>query len=159
MSEELVRDALTIRPARESDADAIDALAAEFVDYLRALGAHDAIGITGEQYRRDGFGERPAFAGLVVERNGAVVGYLIYHEGYDIDRGGRVLHIIDLFVTARARGGGAGRMLMETTRDICRGIGGVGLMWSVYPPNAVARAFYERLGATYADDMLMSWQI
>jgi GNAT superfamily N-acetyltransferase len=150
----------TVRPATEADADAVARLAAEFVAYLCALGAHDPTGITAEEYRRDGFGTHPAFAGLVAEDDeGEILGYLLHHEGYDIEHGGRVLIVLDLFVTERARRRGAGRALMYAAADACRRAGGHALLWSVYPPNTAARAFYERLGASYAGDLMMSWQV
>jgi GNAT superfamily N-acetyltransferase len=148
-----------VRPATIGDAEAIGRLSAEFVAYLEGLGDSAVRGISAEEYRRAGFGERPAFAGLIVEDRGDPVGYLLYHEGYDIDQGGRVLHVIDLFVTANARGRGAGRALMDGAREACRRAGGVAVLWLVYPPNTAARAFYERLGGAYVGELVMSWRV
>jgi RimJ/RimL family protein N-acetyltransferase len=30
-------------------------------------------------------------------------------------------------------------------------------VWTVHPRNLTAIAFYERLGATFSDDMLVTW--
>jgi GNAT superfamily N-acetyltransferase len=148
-----------IRAASEQDADAIAELSAEFVAYLAALGDSAPRGITAAEYRHDGFGEHPAFAGLVAEHTGRVVAYLLYHPGYDIDRGGRVWHIIDLFVTERARRQGLGRALMARARAECHAHGGHALLWAIYPANVIARRFYERLGARTSADQLMSWPV
>lgn len=148
--------ALSVRAATAEDADAVASLGREFVEYLRAFGDPAPRGIAATEYLRDGFGKRRAFSGFIAESDGGIVGYLLYHDGYDIDRGGRVLHVIDLFVSAAARHEGTGRALMEKAADECRRLGGHALVWSVYPPNAAARAFYERLGATYSGDLLMS---
>lgn len=43
---------------------------------------------------------------------------------------------------------------MEGAGDICRRIGGMQLVWSVYAPKRAAQSFYERLGARYARHML-----
>jgi GNAT superfamily N-acetyltransferase len=150
--------ALSVRDATPADADAIAQLSAEFVAYLRALGDSEPQGITALAFRRDGSGPEAAFASLVAEVTGRIVGYLLHHPGYDVDRGGRVLHIIDLYVAADTRRCGVGRALMAAAAAACRRAGGCVLLWSVYPPNTVARAFYERLGARYSDDLLMSWR-
>ena len=59
-------------------------------------------------YLRDGFGARPAFFGIVAEDQGTVVGYLLYHFGYDSDAAARTLHIADLYVDSGTRRRGAG---------------------------------------------------
>lgn len=151
--------AVTVRPSTPADAGTVAALSGEFVAYLRDLGDPAPRGLTAEAYLRDGCGERAAFSGLIAEANGRAVGYLLYHPGYNVDRGGRVLHVIDLFVRGDARGRGAGRALMEAAADACRRLGGRALVWSLYPPNTAARAFYERLGARCSDDILMSWRV
>jgi GNAT superfamily N-acetyltransferase len=145
---------ITVRSATPEDAEVIVQLSTEFDDYLRSLGDQNPKKIDIPTYLRDGFGVEPAFSGLVAEANGEVVGYLLYHPGYDIDRGGRVLYIFDLFVRERVRRKGAGRALMEAVADICRHAGGHELVWLVYKPNKLAVAFYERLGAQYIEDMM-----
>jgi GNAT superfamily N-acetyltransferase len=150
--------ALSVRDATPADADRVAELSAEFVAYLRALGDPEPQGITPHAFRRDGFGPEAAFASLVAEAPDRIVGYLLYHPGYDVDRGGRVLHIIDLYVATDARRCGVGRALMAAAGEACRRTGACALVWSVYPPNTVARAFYERLGARYSEDLLMSWR-
>ena len=150
---------LTVRPCMPADAEAVNRLSREFVEYLRALGDPAPGEVTAEAFVRDGFGERAAFSGLIAEVEGRAVGYLLHHPGYDVDRGGRVVHVIDLYVSEEARRRGAGRALMDAAADVCRGMGGVALLWSVYPPNTAARAFYEGLGAAYSEDVLMSWRV
>ena len=89
---------LIIRPALETDARDIGNLAQQFAGYLRELGDQSEFNLTAARYLRDGFGERPAFSGIVGEDNGTVVGYLLYHFGYDSDAAERILHIADLYV-------------------------------------------------------------
>jgi ribosomal protein S18 acetylase RimI-like enzyme len=139
-----------IRPARESRADAIGALAAEFQAYLRDLGDRTDFAWGAKEVLRDGFGERAAFAGVVAEVDGDVVGDALYHDGYETDRGRRLVHLIDLYVQAWARRQGVGRALMQRVAELGRERGAEFVFWSVYKPNAQARAFYERLGARYA---------
>ena len=42
---------------------------------------------------------------------------------------------------------------MEAVTGICRQTGGKQLFLAVYAPNAIAKAFYEKLGATYVRDL------
>jgi ribosomal protein S18 acetylase RimI-like enzyme len=136
-----------VRTATESDAEAIGALAAEFQAYLRDLGDRTTLAFGATEFLRDGFGERAAFAGVVAEVDGQVVGYALYHDGYDTDRGRRLVHLIDLYVRAASRRRGIGRALMDRAAEVGRERGAEMMFCSVYKPNALAHAFYGRLGA------------
>lgn len=149
----MVELSVNIRPATASDAEAVGRLAREFADYLRNLGDLSDFRFTAQTYLRDGFGPNPAFCGLVAEVEGAVVGYMLYHFGYDTDRAERIMHVVDLYVNDSYRRRGAGRALMAEAARICRESGAVALTWTVYAPNALAAAFYKRLGARYASDL------
>jgi len=98
-------------------------------------------------FLRDGFGERPGFAGIVAEEHGRVVGYLLYHFGYDSDAAERTLHVADLYVQSAARKRGVGRALMKAAAGIAREAGVGEMIWSVYRDNGLAADFYEKLGA------------
>jgi len=65
---------LNVRTALASDAHSIGNLAQQFSRYLRQLGDLTDFNLTAETYLRFGFGSRPAFAGLVAEDNGSVIG-------------------------------------------------------------------------------------
>jgi len=137
----------SIRPALASDASAVGHLARQFANYLHTLGDQTDFKLTAEAYRRDGFGLRPAFEGLVAEQRGYVIGYLLYHFGYDSDGAFRNLHIVDLYVDSKARKQGIGRALMTAAAGIARQAGSQEIIWSVYHANDLATEFYERLGA------------
>lgn len=138
-----------VRPATERDATAIGHLAEEFAAYLRSLGDETDFQFGPEQVLRDGFGPDAAFAGIVAEAGREILGYLLYHSGYDTDRGIRLLHVIDLYVRDDSRRLGIGRALMDEAAAICRRQGGRELFWAVYEPNKLAADFYEGLGARY----------
>jgi GNAT superfamily N-acetyltransferase len=149
---------VVVRAATAADAGAVGALAEEFQDYLRGLGDRTEFRFDGRVYLRDGFGPNPAFAGFVAEADGQIAGYLLYHFGYDTDRGDRLMYVIDLYVRQARRGLGVGRALMERAAAAAREAGATTLAWTVYAPNALAFAFYERLGARHESDLkLMSW--
>lgn len=139
--------ALTIRSALATDAPAVGRLAKQFAVHLRTLGDQTEFKLTAEAYLRDGFGLRPAFKGLVAEEDSRVIGYLLYHFGYDSDGAYRNLHVVDLYVDSEARKKGVGKSLMTAAARIAREEGASELFWSVYHANALAAEVYERLGA------------
>jgi len=148
-----------VRPAKPEDARAVGELARKFAAYLRQLGDRADFQFDAKAYLRDGFGPNPAFSGLVAETHEQLVGYLLYHPGYDTDRAVRILHIVDLYVDEPFRRQRIARALMEDVARIGREIGAQELFWSVYELNGVARAFYERLGAKYTKDLkFMHWR-
>jgi GNAT superfamily N-acetyltransferase len=142
-----------IRPALASDAQSIGNLARQFASYLRSLGDLSDFKLTAHAYLRDGFGTKPAFAGLVAEDQGKVIGYLLYHFGYDSDRASRNMHVVDLFVDRAARNRGVGKALMARAASIARETSAEEMIWSVYQPNVIASTFYERLGAQRITDV------
>jgi ribosomal protein S18 acetylase RimI-like enzyme len=142
-----------IRSALAHDAAAIGHLAKQFAGYLHALGDPTDFQLTAETYLRDGFGVTPAFAGLVAENQNTVIGYLLYHFGYDSDRATRNLHIVDLYVDSEMRRQGVGRALMARVAGIAHEADAPELIWSVYNPNALATRFYEGLGAGRITDV------
>ncbi|HEY31638.1 MAG TPA: GNAT family N-acetyltransferase [Dehalococcoidia bacterium] len=144
---------MKIREATRDDEAAIGTLAKEFADYLRSLGDTAGFGFNASTYLRDGFGDNPAFQGLVAEIDNEVVGYLLYNPRYDTDLAMRTLYIIDLYVHPTNRLQGVGKALMKRAGDICTAAGGKGLLWSVYSPNRPALDFYEHLGARYVKDV------
>jgi diamine N-acetyltransferase len=145
--------ALIIRPALASDAQSIGNLAGQFASYLRELGDSTDFKLTAHAYLRDGFGSNPAFAGLVAEDQGEVIGYLLYHFGYDSDRAARNMHVVDLYVDAAVRNQGVGKALMKTAAGIARERCAEEMIWSVYQSNTIAATFYEKLGAQRITDV------
>lgn len=151
---------ILIRTATPDDATEIGQLAEQFAAHLRDLGDPTDFKFSADTYLRDGFGPHPAFAGLIAETDGQIVGYLLYHFGYDTDKAIRLMFVIDLFVREDVRGQGVGTALMREAVRICQEAGGRALLWTVYVPNKLAARFYERLGADYIEDLkLMVWRL
>jgi GNAT superfamily N-acetyltransferase len=138
---------ITVRPASANDAQDIGKLALQFADYLRGLGDQTEFKLNAERYLRDGFGKQPAFWGIVAENEDGVIGYLLYHFGYDSDAAARNLNIVDLYVEPKARNKGAGAALMKAAAGIAVKADAQELIWSVYILNSLAASFYEKLGA------------
>ncbi len=151
---------LEIRPTTPEDAAEIERLYAQSAAYLRALGDTTDFQFNAQVYLRDGFGERPAFAGIVAVLDSQLAGYLFYTFGYDTDRALRYLYVIDLLVDQAVRGQGIGKALMDHAAGICRDQGGAELAWAVYAKNELALDFYRKLGAREVTDLrFMSWSI
>ena len=142
----------SIRPAACEDAEAVLRLSTEFADWLRSQGGPFESRFDVEAYRRDGFGPDPAFSGLVATSGTDLLGYLLYHEGYELDDAAKTLYLIDLYVRKDARRLGVGRALLGEAANVCRRLGGSQLYWSVYKINQPAFEFYEQLGASYIED-------
>ena len=142
----------SIRQAVREDAESVAGLGTEFESDLRSLGLPAESSFNAEAYLRDGFGPNPAFSGLVADTGTELLGYLLYHLGYDIDDAARILYVCDLYVRRDSRRQGVGRALMEEAVNVCRGLSGTQVCWSVYESNAPAFRFYEGLGASYIDD-------
>ena len=144
---------IQIRAATPEDAERVGELAREFANYLREQGDHSEFRFDAVAYRRDGFGPGAAFAGLIAESDGRVVGYLLYHPGYDTDGAQRLLHVVDLYVEKPSRGRGVGRELMRAAAEVGRHQGASAMMWSVYSRNHQAKRFYEQLGGRPTRDL------
>jgi len=144
-----------VRPAEKSDADLVISLYQQFENYVRGLTPNVSIEeglFDAERYRADGFGENPAFWGLVAENGDEPVGYLLYHFGYDSQRAYRTMHLVELYVAEKHRGHGVGREFMKCAKAICTKSNAKEIVWSVYKQNRAARDFYEKLDAKLDDD-------
>ena len=144
-----------IRPAEKSDADLVISLYQQFENYVRGLTPNVSIEeglFDAERYRTDGFGENPAFWGLVAEDGDEAVGYLLYYFGYDSERAYRTMHLVDLYVAEKHRSHGVGREFMKRAKEICTKSNVKEIVWSVYKPNRAARVFYNKLGAELDDE-------
>jgi GNAT superfamily N-acetyltransferase len=144
---------LTTRPCTPADANTVAALYQQSAAYLRSLGDSSSFRFDAKAFVRDGFGEQPAFEGILAELDNKVVGYLLYTFTYDTDRTMRILYVLDLLADEKARGQGVGRKLMERAKDIAKDRGARELMWAVYKNNKGAEEFYKHLGAERLEDI------
>lgn len=139
---------MNIRPALETDLPII-------IDLIREL-AHfekepDAVEVTLEELRRDGFGDAPQFSIIVAEVENEILGMAFYYFRYSTWKG-KTIHLEDLIVREKSRGTGAGTALYaevikrgaeESVRRI---------EWAVLDWNEPAIAFYEKSGALILRD-------
>ena len=152
-----------IKPIRKIDINDLLRLETDFEAYLKQLSKKPrkpfSLKRQAERILKDGFGKNRAFQGFIARKGNEAVGYILYHTGYDPDEmQGRVLYIIDLFVTDRARGLGVGSRLMKAVAAECRKIGGIDIYFGVWLKNKSAIKFYKKLGADWAKEVpFMHW--
>jgi GNAT superfamily N-acetyltransferase len=83
--------------------------------------------------------------GLVAERGGRLLGFAhyLFHPSSWADRG--YAYLEDLYVDPAARGGGAGRRLIEAACDAARAQGAGKLYWLTKETNYAGRMLYDRV--------------
>lgn len=139
---------MNIRKAQETDLPVI-------IDLIREL-AHfekepDAVEVTIEELRRDGFGSTPLFSIIVAEVNQEVVGMAFYYFRYSTWKG-KTIHLEDLIVREKARGTGVGGALYSEIMKRGAEEGVRRIEWAVLDWNEDAIRFYEKSGANILKD-------
>lgn len=133
----------TIRPAREEDMAEVLRLIHELAVFEKEP---EAVEVTVEQLRSDGFGDAPKFFCFVGVYKGAIVGMALGYPRYSTWKG-PVIHLEDLIVTEPARGTGLGSGLLTEVIRYAAELGVKRVSWEVLDWNAPAIAFYEGRGA------------
>jgi ribosomal protein S18 acetylase RimI-like enzyme len=87
------------------------------------------------------------------------IGYVIFTYGFDIEFGGRLATITDLYLEPEHRGRGIGFRLLEHVEEFCRSNGLRGLELQVETDNTEARGLYTKFGFTGAERIPMSKRI
>ena len=141
---------ITIRRAEPKDAPEIIRL----IDALNTFVKDPPTDLTPDDIRRDGFSPNAWFVCFLAERDDEAVGYALVHPAFSIERGGRGLHLADLYVEDDLRGQGVGRALMARVARHGKDLGALWLAWDVWTKNDSAKAFYERLGAKINDEVV-----
>ncbi|HEV7252960.1 MAG TPA: N-acetyltransferase [Mesorhizobium sp.] len=134
---------LSIRPARRADAETLHAA---IRDMAAGLGVPHQVTSTPESLRRHGFGEAPAFEGLVAEEGEAFAGMCLFFPSFSSWRGAPGAYVLDLYVAAAFRGRGVGEKLLAEVARRTSARGGVYVRLSVDAENLGAQGFYKRLG-------------
>ena len=141
---------VTIRFATAADA-------ATIVRLIRALAGYenliDQVRISEADVLRDGFGERPCFECLLVEAEGAAIGFALFYQTYSTFAGRPEVWVEDIFVAEAARGRGVGRKLMARLAALALERDCAHLALSVLHWNP-AQDFYRRLGLEHVQDWL-----
>ena len=91
---------LILRPALPADVESMLVLIQELADFEKA---GDEVALTAHDLLQDGFGDRPAYQGILADREGSIEGMALLYPRYSTWKG-RTLYLEDLIVTESARG-------------------------------------------------------
>jgi GNAT superfamily N-acetyltransferase len=130
------RQAVTMRPATDSDAEAIASL---FTDEGYPSGPSDIL----ERLSRYA---SPHSQVVVADHDGAVLGFIALHALPRFEQSDRVVRIMALVVDAGERERGVGHMLMEEAERIGRELGAAYIEVTAGHHRPDARHLYESLG-------------
>src|SRR5687767_13292625 len=119
---------LTLRNATIDDAPLIRQLVFELAEYEREP---EAVVLTEDDVRRDGFGPSPLFHVVIAEWEGAPAGFALYFFNYSTWYGRRGLYLEDLFVRPAFRQRGIGTALFRHLARIASDTGCGRFVWQV----------------------------
>lgn len=134
---------LRIRPATADDAEVIAGMATAVERETRT----GFPGISPEDVRRDGFGEKPAFHALLAESDGRAIGCALLTEAYDVGFGVRGLRLETLYVQRGWRGRAVASALIGAAGALAEERGATYLIWEVQKGQPALERYYRRLGA------------
>ena len=137
--------AVTVRPLAASDWDKWSELWRGYLSFYETERPPDVYEST---FTRMLSGREHEFRGLVAESaNGELIGlahFVVHRSGWS--EGCGKCYLQDLFVSGAARGGGAGRRLMEAVFAEADACGAAPVYWFTHEDNAGARVLYDRMG-------------
>jgi hypothetical protein len=134
----------TIRKARPEDMPSVIELIQELAEFEKEP---EAVIITAEDLKRDGFGGNPSFTCFVAEAEGKIEGMALCYFRYSTWKG-KTVHLEDLVVRENMRGKGLGNALYKRVIQFAKEEGVKRTEWVVLDWNTHARDFYSRSGAT-----------
>ena len=141
----------TIRKALEKDMPQVLDLITELAVFEKEP---DAVEISVEDLKNDGFNSNPAFQCFVAEVSGKIEGIALVYNRYSTWKG-KVLHLEDLVVSQKMRGTGLGTALLDEVIKFGHHLGVKRISWEVLDWNEPAITFYEKKGA----DVKRDWDV
>ncbi|HET7361073.1 MAG TPA: GNAT family N-acetyltransferase [Salinimicrobium sp.] len=141
-----------IRKAEKSDMPAVLELIKELAAFEKEP---EAVIITEEDLKHDGFGENPSFLCFVAEMDGGVHGMALIYFRYSTWKG-KTIHLEDLVVREAYRKKGLGKALFERVIQYAGEQGVRRTEWVVLDWNKNAIEFYKRSGATILTDWYLA---
>ena len=133
-----------IRAASVRDVPAILSMIRELAEFEKLLDQCEA---TEELLTKNLFGEKKAAEALVMEVEGAVVGYAIYFTTFSTFLARPGIYLEDIYVKPPYRNQGLGTSVFRHLARVCLDRGYGRLEWSVLDWNVNAKTFYEQMGA------------
>ncbi|WP_343330696.1 GNAT family N-acetyltransferase [Polaribacter staleyi] len=137
-----------IRLGVENDMESVLGLITELAVFEKEP---DAVEITVEDLKKDGFSENPKFKIFVAEQENKIIGIALFYERYSTWKG-RSIHLEDLIVTKSKQKIGAGKALYTAVLKYAYDNNFNRVAWEVIDWNTNAVEFYKSTGATYLND-------
>lgn len=135
---------------KATKADMTDVL--ELIKELAAFeNEPDAVEMTVETLKKEGFGDNPLFTCFVAEVKGKIEGMALCYYRFSTWKG-RTLHLEDLIVREEKRGTGLGNALYKKVITFAEEQGLKRVEWVVLDWNQHAIDFYARSGANILKD-------
>jgi GNAT superfamily N-acetyltransferase len=141
-----------VREATPDDVDLIYSLIVELAEYERAP---DQVTGTPELLADSLFGEHPVAEALIAERDGAAVGFAVFHGTFSTWECRPGIWLEDLYVPPKHRRGGVGGILLASLARLTVERGCTRLEWNALDWNEPALDFYQRVGAS----RLKEWEL
>ena len=141
---------MKIRTGVKTDLPAVLELIKELADYENS---GNQVSITLDELENDGFGERPWYWFLVVEKDNAIIGLSFYWIRYSTWKG-KFLFLEDFVIKEEYRNQGIGSKLFEKTIKVCKKLNLNGMIWQVLDWNSSAIDFYKKYNAEIKNDWL-----
>nr|WP_273569058.1 GNAT family N-acetyltransferase [Maribacter sp. Hal144] len=138
----------SIRQARIDDMPQLLGLIKELAVFEKES---NAVEVTVENLKRDGFGKQKLFHCFVAEFENKIVGMALVYPRYSTWKG-PVIHLEDLIVSEKMRGSGLGTALLNEVVKYGAAQGVKRISWEVLDWNDPAIKFYESKGARVMRD-------
>jgi len=134
-----------IRKGQEADLPLVIKLIQEHAVYEKYP---EAMEVTIESMREQGFGEKPYYGFEVAEQDGKIIGLALYYYSYSSWKG-KKFFLEDLIVTETERGKKIGKALFERCLKLAKEGGFKSMVWQVSNWNEPAINFYKKYKADF----------
>lgn len=139
---------MDVRKANKQDSDKLLELIGHKAEFDRSMKGFDGeISTTKGKIERTLFGDFPFAHSLLLEVEGEVVGFALYHYRYSSFRGEPSIWLDDLLVVGQHRSRGYGAELMHALKTEAEKSLTSHVSWTASPYNIKAHDFYKKLGA------------
>ncbi len=139
---------MNVRKAIKEDSSKLLELIGHKAEFDRSMkGFNGEISTTKEKIERTLFGDYPFAHALLLEVDGEVQGFALFHYRYSSFRCEPSIWLDDLLVVSNHRSKGYGAELMDALKTEAQKSLTSHISWTASPHNTKAHEFYKKLGA------------
>ncbi|MGL6262282.1 GNAT family N-acetyltransferase [Vibrio sp. WXL210] len=139
---------MNVRKAIKQDSSKLLELIGDKADFDRSMkGFNGELSTTKEKIEQTLFGDYPYAHALLLEINGEVQGFALFHYRYSSFRGEPSIWLDDLLVIGQHQSKGYGSELMQALKIEAKKTLTSHISWTASPYNIKAHEFYKKLGA------------